>query len=553
MKSMLLLGALFCSAPLFAAPANSQTSPPTGGASAQEAAELARLKAELSKNSAQGAKSSAKTLRQRFGPANPRSSAPKSSGSAPVVKGSAPAMTTGTKAAPVKKRLGAVPLIKTGPSNSFVPTHTTSTAGQTELQKLPNGIQFIARPDKLAPLAAISVVIRVGAAEETPQNAGWRRFLVGAMLRGAPQGFENAPADAPVLPNEALPRAAEKLGGSIGATVGDDFIEIYVVGPSAQAPELLDLALALWQNPRLSEADLRAARESSQGQIDADTLDTASKTQAALRSQLFRDARGELSAYGLPDYGTAESLASLTDEKLRELFTSRVTGARATVAATGDFDASALRLRLQKLPARMSREPATPSFAAPKSVAALVVRELPIPSAWVFISYPLAGDTKNDAPALRVLASALGDSGAARLPERLLKNQPMGAPPVATSVAAQFIPRRYAGELVVFAQTGPQNVERVKNALLDEINKLREAPLPQSELQSAKVYARGSWSLERQSGRERAFQTALSPALGGPLDAALPARLQSVTSAQVQQVARKYLKSYAVALVMPGE
>ncbi len=434
-----------------------------------------------------------------------------------------------------------------------VPAFSLDSKLDSKLEKLPNGVQFVTRPDKLAPRAAISLVIRTGAAEEKPETAGWRRFLVGAMLRAAPQGFEPE-AGQPITPqNEDLPRAAEKLGGVIGATVGDDFIEIYVVGDSKRAPELLDLALALWQRPRLSDDDLKAARESSQNQIDADTLDTASKTQAALRGQLFRDARGELSAYGLPDYGTDASLANLTDEKLRALQQSRFANARLTVAASGDFDAAALREKLKNLPARALREPATPFFAAPKTTPSLVVRELPIPSAWVFVSYPLEGDTKAEAPALRVLAAALGDSGAARLPARLLKNQPMGASTLASSVAAQFIPRRYAGELVIFAQTGPQNVERVKNVLLDEIRRLRDAPLLPTELESAKTYARGSWSLERQSVRERAFQSALSPALGGALDASFPARLKSVSGAQVQNAARKYLKSYAVALVMPGE
>ncbi len=434
---------------------------------------------------------------------------------------------------------------------SLAKSAAASLTNTTKLEKLPNGVQFVTRPDKLAPLAAISLVIRAGAAQETPENAGWRRFLVSAMLRGAPQDF--APESGAATPlNEGLPRAAEKLGGTIGATVGDDFIEIYVVGQADKAPQLLDLALALWQHPRLSDADISAARESSQGQIDAGDLDTASKTQAALRSQLFRDARGELSAYGLPDYGTSASLANLTDEKLRALQQSKVAGASVTVAATGDFDAAALRQKLAALPARASSAPTAPTFVAPKSTAALVVRELPIPSAWVFISYPLAGDTKSEAPALRVLASALGDSGAARLPNRLLKNQPLGAQPVASSVAAQFIPRRYAGELVIFSQTGPQNVERVKNALLDEIRKLRDAPLSPAELLSAKTYARGSWSTERQNPRDRAFQTALSPALGGALDTTFPARLDAVTAAQVQAAAKKYLKAYAVALVMPN-
>ncbi len=423
----------------------------------------------------------------------------------------------------------------------------------TTLQKLPNGVTFVARPDKWAPRVAISLVIGVSAADETTETAGWRRLLVNAMLRGAPQGFATEGASG-IEAAESLARAAEKAGGSLGATVGDDFVEIFVTGDSRSAPQLLDLALAFWKNPRLSDDDIKAARERTLSQLDADDLDTASKTQAALRGQLFRDARGELSAYGLPELGTEASLANLSDQRLRELHATRLAGARLTVAATGDFDANALRERLAALPSSTRGEAAAPSFVPPRSSSpALVVRELPIPAAWIFVSYPLVGNTHPDAPALRVLASALGDSRQARLPARLLKNQPMGASPAAISVAAQFIPRRYAGELTVFAQTSPQSVERVKNALLDEIRKLRDTPIPAAELQAAKTYARGSWSVERQNLRERAFQTALAPALGGPLDATWPTRIQAVTSADVQRVAKKYLGAYAVALVMPGE
>ncbi|RYG70500.1 insulinase family protein, partial [bacterium] len=194
-----------------------------------------------------------------------------------------------------------------------------------------------------------------------------------------------------------------------------------------------------------------------------------------------------------------------------------------------------------------------PSFVAPKAGSpALVVRELPVPTAWVFVSYPLVGNTTNDAATLRLMAAALGDSKLARLPNRLLKAKVMGSAPPAITIASQFVPRRYAGELVIYAQTGPQGVERVKNALLDEIRKLRDTPLTPAELQSAKLYARGSWSVERQALRDRAFQSALSPALGGPVDASFPARLQLVTAADIQKAAQNYLKAYAVALVMPA-
>ena len=50
---------------------------------------------------------------------------------------------------------------------------------------------------------------------------------------------------------------------------------------------------------------------------------------------------------------------------------------------------------------------------------------------------------------------------------------------------------------------GVAGAERV-----DEVRKLREAPLTPAELQSAKDFTRGRWAVERDTLRERAFRTA---------------------------------------------
>ncbi len=272
-----------------------------------------------------------------------------------------------------------------------------------------------------------------------------------------------------------------------------------------------------------------------------------------MRSQLYRDARGDLVAYGLPEYGTPASLQNLTNDRLRELYAAKFRSARLIVAATGDIDSPAIRARLESLPATVQPQAPPPFFKPPDASKqpALVVREFPTPTAWVFITYPLPKAMPADAPALRILAAALGDAARARLPARLLNHNMIDDPNAALTVAAQFVPRRYAGELVLFAQTGPQGVEAVKNAILDEIRKLRAAPLSPSELQNAKNYLRGAWAVERDDLRDRAFQTALAPALGAPADTTWPARVAATSAGEVQRVAKKYLSAYAVALVMP--
>lgn len=415
-------------------------------------------------------------------------------------------------------------------------------------ERLENGVVYIQRPDRLSPRVAYSLLLRTGAAEETPETAGWRRLAVNAILRGVPKGYETPGED-----SESLTRAAEAAGGQIGATVGDDFVEVYAVGDSAHGEDLLKLALAVIRDPRLSDDDINSARERQQVQLDSDTSDTATRTQSALHNQLYRDARGELVAYGLPDYGTSDSLKNLTNDKIRDLYNTRLRNARLTVSAVGDVNSAADTAYLETLPATHAMTPAEPYFAPIKGKEpSLVVREIPSPVAWVFVAYSLPHAAPADLPALRIATAALGDSGKARLPARLLSKGLVTNRDAAYTVAAQLTPRRYSGEILLYAQTGAQSVDSVKNALLDEMNKLKTGTLTPAELQSAKNYLRGAWPVERDNLRDRAFQTALSPALGGPMDTAWPASVQSVTAADVQRVAKKYFNSYSVALVMPS-
>jgi predicted Zn-dependent peptidase len=67
----------------------------------------------------------------------------------------------------------------------------------------------------------------------------------------------------------------------------------------------------------------------------------------------------------------------------------------------------------------------------------------------------------------------------------------------------------------MFAQTSASNVDSAKDALLDEVRKMRETSLSATELLRAKNFARGSWAVDREGLRERAFQAGLALRLSG--------------------------------------
>ena len=422
------------------------------------------------------------------------------------------------------------------------------------LETLPNGLKFVSKIDRIAPRVALSLQVRVGASDESAQNAGWRRLVAGAIARGVPTTIEKEPA--PVLSDGksdglGIARLAEAIGGDAGVSVGDDTIEFWATGDSQSAPQLLGLLVAMWKSSRLSDEDIAASRTSLANQIDAQELDFASQTSQALRTQEFVNAKGEAVSYGLSEIGTPQSLENLTPERVRELG-KRVANSSATLCAVGDVDVAGLRAVLETLPAPTATPAAAPDFAPIKTgKPAFVVRDVPTPTAWVFISYPLGRVKAEDAPAFRLLSAALSDIPDARLTKRLMGGALVDGAPAALSLSSQFVFRRDGSELLLSAQTSASRVDKVKNALLDEVSKLKSAPLSAREFALARDFARGDWALSHQSLRDRAFLVGQSPSVGGAPDGTWPARLASLTPASAQAAARRAFGSYAVALVMP--
>lgn len=491
--------------------------------------------------------------------------------SAPLWAAPAKAPVAPVKSAPLKSATPvaktpaqAVPQVAATPTPlPYVPPLAEPTL-ESAAATLANGLTLITRTDRLAPRVAISLLIKAGAADETATTAGWRRLLADAMLRGSKDAAGAAMKGADVQ------RAAEKLGGRSGATVSDDAIEFWAIGDSAHQGELLDLVLQMALRPRLAEDDVDAARDLLQSNLDAESGNVPAQAVNTLRDQLYRNEENAPAAYGLPGSGSEESLKALSGVRLRALHQLFFQPSQMTLAAVGDVDTPTLRASLEKLKkteaapgeieAALPHPGTLPRLVPPaKDKPPLIVRQLPLrdatPTAWLFVGFAGPGASSADLPALRVLSAALGEMPRSRLEKRLLSTSliPGLEDPTVIQAAAQWTPRRYSGELVVFAQTRAQNIESIKNALLDEINKLRDASLTAPELERAKNFTRGGWAVEHETLRDRAFQAAFAPAAGAPADIKWPSQVAAVSAADVRRVAQKYLQNYAVTLVLPED
>jgi zinc protease len=123
----------------------------------------------------------------------------------------------------------------------------------------------------------------------------------------------------------------------------------------------------------------------------------------------------------------------------------------------------------------------------------------------------------------------------------------------AYDVRSSFIPDKYAGSFSVTLQTNNETTQGAIEAVLTEMRRMREQPVSDTELNDAKAFLTGSFSLRLDmSGKIARLLTKIEYfGLGLDYTDRFPELVNAVTAADIQRVAQRYLdpERYALAVV----
>ena len=401
---------------------------------------------------------------------------------------------------------------------------------------LPNGVPVIIEEHRASDVVALQLWVQAGARDEASNELGLAHYLEHMLFKGTP-----------TRPAGFVEREVEGVGGRINAGTSWDYTFYHTVLPARQAAAGIEMLVDVGVNASL-EANLLEAEK--QVVLEEMRLNEDNPRRFLVR-ELFSSAFGG-HPYGRPIIGTSDVITGLSRETLVSFYRRHYVPEMLALVVVGAVQPAEVlrvaRATLGMVPRGGGKR--LPIIAPPPARRVRLETSRPTAQAHLGLAWTAARLDHADTPALDVLASILGRSKSSRLVASLRERQAL-----VSTINSGLSALQGAGLMTITAQLEPQNLERAEAEVLVEIRRLQEGGVSATELKRAITAAEveHEFSTETAEGRARAYGQA-ETIWRLEEEIIYLDRIRSVTAAQVQVVARRYLdleRYVRVALLPP--
>jgi zinc protease len=404
---------------------------------------------------------------------------------------------------------------------------------------LSNGLRVALLEDHKLPTFSLSLVLTGGGLDDPPDRRGAAMVTASLLREGTAQRTSRQIAE-----------QLAALGGAFtaGASPSSGETSIGIGGLSENADKILAIAADVVRNPAFPEAELEKYKTRYLSQLQQQRATPGFVAQEEFMRTVYGTHPG---SYVVP---REQVLRSLTRADLASYHRSHYMPNNGIVLAYGDFKLDELVRKLERAfgdwPKGQPRTISLPALTPPSKSRVLLVDRPGSVQTSLWLGSLGIERRSDDYFAVLVMNHILGGGPASRLFVNLRENKGY-----TYGVYSFFNGSRFPGVMLASTDVRTQVTDGALHELTSELRRIGSEPVSEQELKNAKRALIGGFALSLESPQTLVGNLATQKIYNLPPDYwdTYPQRVEAITAADVQRVAKQYYDANRLQLVAVGD
>ena len=435
---------------------------------------------------------------------------------------------------------GALAVVMTALAVSPAPAAVRPPKLDYRITTLDNGLTVVLLEDHSTPIVHLQLWYHVGSKNERPGRTGFAHLFEHLMFKGSKN-----------VEPEAHTSFISSVGGQSNAYTTEDATVFWETAPQQYLPLMLWLEADRMATLRVDEAAFKREREV----VKEERRMRVENQPYGRLTEILYDQAYTVHPYKHPVIGSMQDLEAASVEDVRDFWRTFYVPTNATLTLVGDFDPDQAMRFVQQYFGRVPKPtrpvprdiPAEPAQTHEKRVA--LEEAWPLPA--VVVAYHITYDGHPDSYPLHMASKILSDGQSSRIYKKLVYEKQLALTAFGGGNIIEHPNLFYAVAIVQPGQS-PADCEK---ALIAELDRMRNEPVSEHELQRAKNQFARDYIVARETVQEKAAQLAHAVVIHNDIKTADGEFdiFQGITAADIQRVARTYFtpENRLVMTVMP--
>ncbi|WP_373600581.1 M16 family metallopeptidase [Paraclostridium bifermentans] len=352
-----------------------------------------------------------------------------------------------------------------------------------KIHVLDNGLTIVGEEIPYLKSITLGVWVNAGSRIESEKLSGVSHFIEHMLFKGTKNRT-----------SKEIASTVDNLGGQINAFTSKECTCYYVKLLDEHINIGLDILSDMFLNPLFDEKDIEKER-----QVILEELKMYEDSPEDLVYDLLMEKIYKTDALGMNIIGTKESLKKMNREVIKDYFNKYYVASNSVISISGNFKfedmVNLIEAKFKDLP----KGDVEVNITTPKFHPCFIAKNKDTEQVNLAISLkaiPL--EDREDAYALSIVNNIFGGSISSRLFQSIRENKGL----VYSIYSAPSLYRK-SGELGIYASMSNENLKKVYNLVLEEIDNLRKNGLTDQEIKESKEQLKGSYILGLESTSSR--------------------------------------------------